>query len=258
MLLFSCTYVELIDKKKLISDYRKSDQRLILLDYDGTLISFFERPEDAEPDEGVLQLLERISSDMKNEVVLISGRDKNTLEKWFGVNAGYAAEHGAQIKEKGGEWRTMGSLRNDWKRKIRPILELYVDRTPGSFIEEKEFSLVWHYRKADPELGQVMAAELIDNLAVKTPSNLQVLEGNKVVEIKNSGVNKGRVASHWLAKKNWDFVLAIGDDVTDEDIFSALPKTAYSIKVGTGASIARFRLDSPSSVLSLLKELVGD
>lgn len=249
--------MKLTDKTKLVSDYHKSNQRLILLDYDGTLIPFFERPEEAKPSDEILKLFKTLVMDPRNDVVLISGRDKDTLEKWFSINAGYAAEHGAWIKEKGKEWETIEPLRNDWKKDIRPILEVYTDKTPGSFIEEKEFSIAWHYRKVDPELGPGRVRELVDNLITADP-NLHVLEENKVIEVTNADIDKGRAASRWIAKKEWDFVLAIGDDLTDEDIFGVLPKTAYSIKVGPGPSQAMFNLDSPSSVLLLLKELVED
>ena len=88
-------------EKELVSDYRESKQRLILLDYDGTLVPFFKRPEDANPGEEILKLLETLATDPKNEVVLTSGRDRDTMEKWFGGGIDYIAEHGAFIKEKG-------------------------------------------------------------------------------------------------------------------------------------------------------------
>ena len=244
-------------KTKLVSDYRKSKQRLILLDYDGTLTPFFETPEEAKPGDYILKLLETLAMDPGNEVVLVSGRYRGTMERWFSINMSYAADHGAWIKEKGKEWETIKPLRTDWKRDIRHVLKMYVDRTPGSFIEEKEFSIAWHYRRVDPELGTRRAKELVDNLNTGD-LNLQVLEDTEIIEVKNVDINKGMAASHWIAKKEWDFVLAIGDDQTDEDVFSILPKTAYSIEVGAGPSKARFYLDSPSGVLLLLKELVED
>ena len=132
-----------------------------------------------------------------------------------------------------------------------------MNRTPESFIEEKDFSLVWHYRKADVKLSIARTRELIDDLLHLTENlNLGVLEGNKIIEIKNSGINKGRAALRWILKEKWDFILGIGDDLTDEDIFEVLPKFAYSIKVGFGSSKARFNLDSVSEVISLLKELI--
>ncbi len=242
---------------KLISDYRSSSQRLLLLDYDGTLTPFFERPKDAKPEGRIINLLEGLTQDPNNEVVLISGRDKGTLEKWFEVSAGFAAEHGAWIKERGGRWETIEQLRSEWKSGVRPFLEKYADKTPGSFIEEKDFSLAWHYRNVEPELGGKMAGELIESLKIPKGHALQVLLGDKVVEIKNACVNKGRAALRWIRKKRWDFILAIGDDMTDEDVFDVLPKSAYSIKVGEGPSRAKFRADSPSEVLSLLEELVS-
>ncbi|MBW2038937.1 MAG: bifunctional alpha,alpha-trehalose-phosphate synthase (UDP-forming)/trehalose-phosphatase [Deltaproteobacteria bacterium] len=244
-------------KQKLVSDYRKGERRLLLLDYDGTLISFFVRPEVAKPTEPLLKLLEKLSEDPKNEMVIISGRDRDTLEKWFGnINLCLVAEHGALIKEKG--WELIEPLTNDWKEEIRPILELYMDRTPGSFIEEKEFSLVWHYRKAESELDSVRVRELKEALFHLTANlNLGVLEGSKVIEVKNVGINKGRAALRWLSKEKWDFILTIGDDLTDEDIFAVLPESAYSIKVGLGPSKARFNITSQYEVRELLKELIG-
>jgi len=244
-------------QSKLVRDFQESVKALLLLDYDGTLVPFSPTPREAIPGAGLLRLLERLAKNPRAEVVLMSGRDKDALETWFGhLNAGAVAEHGVWIKEKGKGWETMEPLTSEWKKEIYPILESWVDRTPGSFIEEKEFSLVWHYRKANPELGDLRARELKDNLTNITANlNLQVLEGSKVVEVKNANINKGRAAVRWLSKEHWDFILALGDDWTDEDTFKVLPSTAWSIKVGGGLSTARFNLNSPSEVVSLLRKL---
>ncbi len=245
-------------KRKLIGDSHKSKKRLFFLDYDGTLSPFAEKPEMAKPDKQLPALLKALTNDKRNEVVIVSGRNKESLEKWFeGLDVGLIAEHGAWLKEKGGEWVNSEPLMNDWKEEIRPIFELYVDRTPGSFIEEKDFSLVWHYRKVDPALASARARELKDALLhLTTNLNLGVLEGNKVIEIKNMEINKGQAALRWIPQKKWDFVLAIGDDWTDEDLFTVLPEFAYSIKVGSFPSRARFNVDSVKDVRSLLHDLV--
>jgi len=244
-------------KTELVKDFQQSNQRLMLLDYDGTLISFSEKPRKAKPSDELVRLLEELAENPKNEVVLISGRDKDTLEKWFGsLNVGLVAEHGVWIKEKGKGWEMVEAMASDWKEQVHPIFELWIDRTPGSFIEEKEFSLAWHYRKAEPRLGDLRARELASELLNLTVNlNLQVLEGSKVVEVKNAGINKGRAALRWISKGDWDFILAIGDDWTDEDIFKVLPATAWSIKVGFSPSAAKFNLSFPSKVISLLEEM---
>jgi trehalose 6-phosphate synthase/phosphatase len=244
-------------QRELASDFQDSDKALLLLDYDGTLVPFSPKPAEAMPGAKLLRLLERFTKNPGTEVVLISGRDKNTLESWFGgLDVGLVAEHGVWIKEKGGGWETIETLTSEWKKEVHPILESWVDRTPGSFIEEKEFSLVWHYRKANPRLGELRARELMNNLSDITANlNLQVLEGSKVVELKNTDINKGRAASRWISKKKWDFILAMGDDWTDEDTFKALPSTAWSIKLRFGASAARFSLGSPSKAISLLGKM---
>ena len=244
-------------KIKLLDDYSKSKARLILLDYDGTLVHFAEKPEKAKPAEELLKLLTSLAHNVKNEIVIISGRDRETLDRWFGhLDIGLVAEHGVWIKERGKEWETIEPLENDWKKEILPVLEVYVDRTPGSFIEEKEFSLVWHYRNCDAELAAVRAKELKDVLLNLTANlDIGVMEGDKVIEIKNINVNKGRAVLEWISKKQWDFVLAIGDDLTDEDIFAVLPDTAYSIKVGLGSSRAKFYMESVDKVRALLKSI---
>jgi trehalose 6-phosphate synthase/phosphatase len=123
-------------------------------------------------------------------------------------------------------------------------------------LEEKEFSLAWHYRRADPEQASQRAKELLDDLADYTRNiDVQVLEGNKVIEVRNTGVTKGTAATEWLGGHSWDFVLGIGDDWTDEDLFRALPATAYSIRIGLANTAARYHVVSNATVRRLLRAL---
>lgn len=247
--------LELVDI--LIGEYRKSERRLILLDYDGTLVPFADKPSDAEPDEDLLELLGSLARDDRNEVVIVSGRDRSFLEKWFGgKQLGLVAEHGAWVRVKGAGWRLTGPLEDGWKREVFPLLEECVKNTPGSFIEEKSFSLVWHYRKADPLVGRMRARSLKEKLtSLAARLGLEVSEGNMVVEVKNLGVNKGRAVLYWTSKADWDFILAIGDDVTDEDMFAALPSQSYSVKVGVPPSQAKFFVRSVEDVRTILRGL---
>jgi len=239
--------------------YINAGRRLLLLDYDGTLVPFSAKPDQAAPPEELMRLLTSLSSDARNEVVIVSGRDRQALDRWFDdLPVSLVAEHGLLYKETGGTWASFETVRTEWKDSIRPILQLYSDRTPGSFVEEKEFSLVWHYRKTSSELAAAVSNELIDILKQLTSKlNLDIQEGNKVIEVKNIGISKGRTALKWIRKTTWDFILAVGDDVTDEDIFSVLPETAFSIKVGMGASQARYQLESPLEVNALLGDLAS-
>jgi trehalose 6-phosphate synthase/phosphatase len=137
------------------------------------------------------------------------------------------------------------------------VLEGYVDRTPGSFVEKKDYSLVWHYRKVETGLGEARTRELASHLKyIANDKNLKVLEGNKVVEIKNSEVDKGKAAASWLKKFPADFILTCGDDWTDEDTFKAMPDTAYTIKVGSTSSAAKFRVTDHLDIRKLLKGLL--
>ncbi len=156
-----------------------------------------------------------------------------------------------------GDWKALEQPSDAWKKQVLPILETYADRTPGSFVEEKDFSLAWHYRATQPALGALRAKELKDNLLSSLSNlNLEVIEENKVVEIKGSTANKGRAAQIWLSRKQYDFVLAVGDDKTDEELFAALPKEAYTIRVGVTPNKARWSISSQKEVLPLLWDCI--
>jgi len=277
-------------RKQLISDFHDSAKRLILLDYDGTLTPFIRSPKKSKPSDELIKLLQELSGDPKNELVLISGRDRHTLGKWFNnLNLNLVAEHGVWIKTRNSfddgnakkwfselytesatenyaiedrdtpeqKWEMIQPLTSEWKTEVYPILEIFVDRTPGSFIEEKDFSLAWHYRKADTTLGELRARELVNDLLNITANlNLQVLEGSKVIEIKNASINKGQAALRWLARADWDFILAMGDDLTDEDVFKVLPPIAWSIKIRFSTTTAKYNLASPNQATALLKEML--
>jgi trehalose 6-phosphate synthase/phosphatase len=238
--------------------YAQAEKRILFLDYDGTLTGFHDLPSKAKPDAEVISILNNLAKDKKNKVVIISGRDRNTLDEWLGdLNIAIIAEHGIWLKKQGEKWKTIFPMRNDWKDEFRPILESYVDRTPGSFVEEKDYSLVWHYRKVETGLGELRTRELASHLRyLASNRNLSVLEGDKVVEIKNSEVNKGYAAEKWLIKEKYDFVFAVGDDWTDEDTFTAMPEDAITIKVGQISSVAKYRIESFKLVREFLKNLI--
>ncbi len=242
--------------------YEQARRRLFLLDYDGTLVSFAPTPEGASPDSEVLQLLQDLAQDEKNTLVAISGRDADTLEEWLGgVGINLVAEHGAHVRlAADGVWNTtVQGVEEGWKDKLRPVFEVFVDRTPGSLLEEKGAALVWHYRRAEPGLGSLRAAELTEALeGYVANTSLHILQGHKVVEVKPSSVSKGQAAQPWIrAKKKFDFIFAVGDDVTDEALFEAVPEEQWTVKVGVPeTSQAKYYVSSSQDVRELLRSLV--
>ncbi len=238
--------------------YETASTRLFFLEYDGALVKYNSKPMAARPDKELVELLQRLNSDPKNKVVVVSSREKDNMQEWLGdIGIDLVAEHGVWIKQNGTGWQTMMSLMDDWKSDIKLILDLYVDRTPGSFIEEKEYSMVWHYRRVETGLGELRARELVSHLNfLASNSNLQVLDGQMAVEVKAQEVNKGRATSHWLNKYPHEFIVAIGDDWGDEDIFKAMPRDAYTVKVGNSYSVAKYHVDSCEEVRRLLSRLL--
>ncbi|WP_423126588.1 bifunctional alpha,alpha-trehalose-phosphate synthase (UDP-forming)/trehalose-phosphatase [Gaoshiqia sp. Z1-71] len=244
-------------RNELVGQYRKAQHRAIFLDYDGTLVSFQNDPQAASPDQELHLLLNKLEKDEKNTITIISGRDRDTLERWLGEHqVNLIVEHGVWLKKYGKDWKMTDNISSAWKPVIRPILETFVDRTPGTFIEEKNYSLVWHYRKAEPEQGDLRANELKDELRNMIANhNLEIMEGNKVIEVKAGGVNKGNAAMRFLKDKDFDCILAIGDDWTDEYMFRELPESAITIKVGMKNTAASYKVESVASVRSFLRSL---
>lgn len=246
-------------EQHLIDAYATSSNRLLLLDYDGTLVGFEDNIDKASPDDDLYQLLDTLDEDIHNRLVIISGRKHSTLGKWFSDKPyTLIAEHGVWIREPNSEWQLRAGLNNSWKEEVGALMESYADRTPGAFVEEKSYSLAWHYRKVQRDLGPLRAHELIDSLRdFSAAYGLQLLDGDKVVEIRSAEINKGRAALEVLHKNHYDFMLAIGDDRTDEDTFQALPPEAFTIKVGTEVSAARFYLKRQHAVRPLLRQLAN-
>jgi len=253
--------VKLLDDKaiaQLNKHYQVAQSRCLLLDYDGTLAPFTRLPEEAVPGKELKDMLSLLATDKKNKVVIISGREAATLDKWFGnMPLTLVAEHGASIRMPDLQWQHLVSTSDQWKEEIRNILQVFVSRCVGSFIEEKSYSIAWHYRNTQPDLGLNRSRELINNLShLLQNTMLQIIHGNKVVEVRMSGYDKGVIALKIVNESKPDFVLCIGDDTTDEDMFKALEGKAYTIKVSNAATAAKYTILSQQKVLPLLSQLV--
>lgn len=242
-----------IRRKNLVSNFEGATSRLLIFDYDGVLAPFVRKPSDAVPSAAVLGVLKRLSSMPKTTVAIVSGRTAQDLETWFGhLPLTLVAEHGALIRKPKGKWQQLATKSTDWKKVIKPALQKHAANTPGAFVEEKACSLVWHYRNASPYYAQKNIAILKSALKpVLRQYGLKLFDGNRIIEIKAPTITKG-ISVKQLLLKPYDFIMACGDDYTDEDMFKALPKRAFTIKVGQGNTVARYRLNNPSQVQDLL------
>jgi trehalose 6-phosphate synthase/phosphatase len=244
--------------QKIVREFREARKRCILLDYDGTLAPYQKLPSLAVPSGELIQLLTQLTVDPANEVVIISGRDVATLEKWLGkLPLNMIAEHGACTKYKNGPWKENMVINTEWKEQVRPLMQLFVDRCAGSFIEEKKTTLAWHYRNTGGELGFMRSRELRNSLLQLTANtSLQVIDGNKVLEVRMIGVDKGAAATGMVEGIDPDFLLCIGDDVTDEDMFRAMRDKGYTIKIGRANTAALFTILSQKEVFPFLRRFV--
>ncbi|MBM6992651.1 MAG: bifunctional alpha,alpha-trehalose-phosphate synthase (UDP-forming)/trehalose-phosphatase [Prevotella sp.] len=235
--------------------YQQSKHRLIVLDYDGTLVGLRNDPQKSIPTEELKALLAKLSEDSRNHIVVNSGRDHQTLEKWLGdINLDIVAEHGAFYKSDN-HW-TEYSTRVEWSDRLVDVLKAFVKKTPNSRLEIKDTALAWHYREVDAWLGTFRAQQLARTLyRACSKMGLQVIPGNKVLEIKSSGYNKGTIIKKLISQHDYDFTMAIGDDTTDEDMFLALPPDGFSIRVGICSTNARFLLSETGDVLPFLDAL---
>ncbi len=237
--------------------YTHSTKRIILLDYDGTLVPLKPHPNEAVPGKEVKNILANLANNPRNQVVVISGREKESLDLWLsGLNLILVAEHGGFFKEPGEAWQTFFSEPTEWKAKLIPPLTTLVFSHEGSFIEEKRYSISWHYRqieeKVQPEIDQILAAFR----ALPFSNEFLIVDEDCTLEFRTHGINKGKFVSRWLGRFHFDFLLAIGDGETDEDIFSLIDKPHYSVRVGKSiSSNARYYVEEQSEIISVLRIL---
>jgi trehalose 6-phosphate synthase/phosphatase len=241
----------------MLERHRRASQRVLLLDYDGTLVPLARTPGEATPDRELLMLLQELQTPSQT-VYVVSGRDHRSLAEWFkDIPIRLVAEHGAWERDAAGNWSMPKPLPDNWKKQLRPLLQSYVERVPGSALEEKDFALVWHYRLAvDQELATERAKELTDDVASFTANlDVQVLEGKKAIELRISGVTKGVAAAAAIASGP-EFVFAAGDDATDEELFRALPREAVTVCVGSVHSHATYRLADYRELRAVLRQFL--
>jgi trehalose 6-phosphate synthase/phosphatase len=247
-------------QREMLAAYRLAKERVILLDYDGVLVPFRGKPSDAEPGKTLKTRLQKISQQSGTHLAVISGRPKADLQTWLGElgDITLIAEHGAFVrKRQTKQWRsTIPKADLGWKKEAVELLQTYDAKTPGAHVEIKEASLVWHYRRGNQYYAHkhlVILKRLLWRLSKQYP--IVVEQGNMILEIRLADVHKGTAALNLVTDKT-DFVLAVGDDATDEDMFEHVPAWSYTVKIGRGRTKARFRLPSIDSVHELLARLI--
>jgi trehalose 6-phosphate synthase/phosphatase len=242
-----------------VARLREAPSLLVLLDYDGTLVPYAMMPELARPDPALQSLLGRLAARPGARVHVLTGRTPASIERLLGDQpVGLHAEHGYWSRsDPSRPWtvRVTGSL--GWKEPVGVLLADLAARTPGAFVEEKTSALAFHYRAADPTLASARVHELRARLEAEARSDVEVLEGSRVIEVRLPGVSKSLVSTALVADMPaGTAIFAGGDDRTDEDLFAALPPDAVSVRVGRGRSLARFRVDDVAAFRSLLSTLV--
>ncbi|CAM3082693.1 bifunctional alpha,alpha-trehalose-phosphate synthase (UDP-forming)/trehalose-phosphatase [Corallococcus sp. ZKHCc1 1396] len=235
-------------------------RKVLFLDYDGTLVGFASRPELAAPDAELMKLLKDLCARPDVAVHVVSGRPKDTLEAWFGeLPMGLHAEHGLWSRMRRGQpWQALPGASFEWKPRVKAVLDAFAARVTGSFVEEKTASLAWHYRKVDAEFGALQARELRLLLYERFAEEpMHILPGDRVVEVRPRGINKGRVVPEVLKHEAPDVrVLAMGDDVTDEDLFAAIAAGGLTVHAGNKHTRAGYRVEGPPEVRRFLKALL--
>lgn len=230
----------------------------LFLDYDGTLREIERDPAAASPNGPVRTVLEQLESVSNLDVTLITGRRAADMERWFGDTPfAIVAEHGADIRRAGTrDWDRLDRHVNyAWKDDILPLLRLYADSTPGSFVEVKRTGLVWHYRKADPEFGPAKANELLEELSTLLANQpVQIRHGKKIVEVAAAQVNKGAAVARLMEENHYELALCAGDDQTDESMFTLHAPHLITIKVGRGDTAAQVRILSPAALRRFLTD----
>ncbi|KAF8945913.1 Trehalose-6-P synthase/phosphatase complex synthase subunit [Haplosporangium gracile] len=275
--------------------------KVVFFDYDGTLTATHKLPEFANPASHIIHNLQALAAQPNTYVYILSGRDRKHLDAWFGeCGVGLSAEHGCFFKHPAGVAKAMKQIRSEmpssdalepaklvkdagngwfrsvdqvdasWRETIRPLFKHYTERTPGSFIEEKEINMTWHYREADPEFGTWQATELQVNLEkLLAHMALSIILGNKTLELRPSSIDKSTSVKAILKDIQADvgpvdFILCVGDGKTDEAVFSCLGNESIvgpeiedviTCTVGQKQTEAKYYLADVPEVESLLEDM---
>ena len=249
-------YFNLSEKNKLIEKLKLSNNKLMILDYDGTLVNFRDKPELAIPNDNLIEILDSLSNIDGLDIAIVSGRNKLFLEDNLGnLNISIIAEHGHFFKESNKNWINLGNIDKVFLNDIHAIFQSFSDRTPGTFTEKKESGLVWHYRKTDPELASERVVEIETVLNSLLTDQFQILNLDKAIEVTSRKFDKGSALNELTKNKNYDHIVCIGDDITDENMFKNLEENSTTIKVGIKKTHARFYIDDPERVVSLLSDI---
>jgi trehalose 6-phosphate synthase/phosphatase len=248
----------------IVRDLAASPRVVALLDYDGTLVPLAHAPELAGPDEKLRVLLTSLGQARGIEVHIVSGRRRETLERWLGkLPVALHGEHGFWSRPRpdpqaGAVWVPLRDLDVPWKIDLKALLQRFAENTPGALVEEKSASLAWHYRMVDPDLAATSVDEVRQAIMAHIRAlPLELIEGDMVLEVRIAGVNKGLVLSGIDVMSADVAVIALGNDRTDEDLFQALPPKAFSVVVGRHASIARFRIEDHVAARKLLGRILA-
>jgi len=313
--------------------YRNSRSRLIVLDWGGTLVADDDKTDKLRayalatgkstrvgPTAKLTKLIEKLASDVRNSVFIISGKELMAVSEYFGhiKNVGLGAEHGFYYrwprdeflpgdegkKQRGSsegsepvngadsddsdydgssaaksqgvrcKWQTLTEIGDQtWKESARLMMNIFAQRTHGTYVEEKGNALIWQFRDADPEFGFLQSKELEVHLKqiLRGSTEVEVIRGGGVadgyIEVRPTGVTKGLFLEHAMAtlknlSKSATFVLAIGDDSSDEPMFEQLQRMtgdegvdAFGVTVGKKPSAAGSYVDDPAAVMELLTTL---
>lgn len=216
-----------LDVHALMTSYHRSERRLFMFDYDGTLTPIVSDPDSATPTDRVVRTLKALASDRRNSVWIVSGRPQSFLQQWLGdVQAlGLSAEHGCFMRYPNKEdWSNLTEdMDLSWCERVVQIFRKYADgSTDGTVLECKQIAITWHYRRADPgwaaDISRACLKELQEQ--VEPFYDVEVMKGKMNLEVRPRFVNKGEIAKRLIKEVKGDgppdFVVSIGDDHTDE------------------------------------------
>lgn len=240
-----------------VATVRAAPRRLLLLDYDGTLVPFAPTPPQAAPDAELLELLRALARVPGTDLHIVSGRRRTDLQRWFGeLPIGLHAEHGLWSRwPHRSRWEMRPLPLADWKAAVRPGLESWCARIPGALLEEKTASLAFHYRESGLlALPEALRAELEEHTRWLP---VDLIAGSRVLELRARGTDKGVIVQALRARGALgEAILAMGDDRTDADLLGALPPEAVTVQVGDVPLPARWRVSDPKEARALLGTLL--
>lgn len=255
-----CEVMESIDQAKIKEAFHEAKSKLLFLDLDGTLSPISNELSPVPLTNKIKEVLLTLTLNSNTQIVIISGRSREDLDRTCGeLPLVLVAEHGGFFKEFCGNWIARFPVSVLWKSRVLQSVHELSRLYSGSVVEEKYYSICWHYGFTKGGISEAEVSKILSTLQLISNKNEFIIHHEKLtIDFRSVGIDKGKFAGQWIwGQSPFDFILAMGDSKSDEDLFEAVGQGYFTIKIGKARETgARYCISDQKNVEVFMTDLI--